>query len=84
MDTKQSPTNLGLSFFLGGGGGGKGSTVVFPTHFNRNNSLRLLILLFQISLLFTEKYNVPSQSIPPPAKSPPILSVEFDRRNRGN
>ena len=35
MDTKQSPTNLGLFFFegLGGGGGGKGVNcqVVFPT-----------------------------------------------------
>ena len=33
MDTKQSPTNLGLSF------GGINCLVVFPTHFNPNNSL---------------------------------------------
>ena len=43
MDTKQSPTNLGLSF------GVVNCLVVFPTHFNPNNSL---LILLQISLLF--------------------------------
>ena len=43
MDTKQSPTNLGLSF------GGVSSLVVFPTHFNPNNSL---LISLQISLPF--------------------------------
>ena len=42
MDTKQSPTNLGLSF------GGVNCLVVFPTH-NPNSSL---LTLLQISLLF--------------------------------
>ena len=55
MDTKQSPTNLGLSisffFFGGGGGGGWGGEglVLFPTHFNPINSL---LILLQISFLF--------------------------------
>ena len=43
MDTKQSPTNLGLSFAM------VNDLVVFPTHFNPNNSL---LILLQISLLF--------------------------------
>ena len=43
MDTKQSPTNLGLSF------GGINCLVVFPTHFNLNNNFLKLV---QISLLF--------------------------------
>ena len=47
MVTKQSPTNLGLSFIFGGG---VNCLVVFPTHFNPNNSL---LILLQISLLFT-------------------------------
>ena len=42
-DTKQSATNLGLSF------GVVNCLVVFPTHFSPNNSL---IILLQISLLF--------------------------------
>ena len=39
------------ALFLGGGGGGGGVNclVVFPTHFNPNNSL---LILLQISLLF--------------------------------
>ena len=47
MDTKQSPTNQGLSF---GRGGGVNCLVVFPTHFITNNSL---LISLQISLLFT-------------------------------
>ena len=43
MDTKQSPTNLRLSF------GRINCLVVFPTHFNPNNSL---LISLQISLLF--------------------------------
>ena len=43
MDTKQSPTNLGLSF------GVVNCLVVFPTHFNLTNSL---LTSLQISLLF--------------------------------
>ena len=43
MDTKQSPTNLGLSF------GGVNCLVVFTTHFNPDNSL---LILLQNSLLF--------------------------------
>ena len=46
-DTKQSPTNVGLSFSFGGGV--LNCLVVFPTHFNPNNSLKILL---QISLLF--------------------------------
>ena len=42
-DTKQSPTNLALFFE------GVNCLVVFPTHFNLNNSL---LKLLQISLLF--------------------------------
>ena len=53
MDTKQSPTNLEFYyyFFFGGGvgGGGVNYLIVFPTHFNPNNSL---LKLLQISLLF--------------------------------
>ena len=49
MDTKQSPTNLGLSLFLGGGGGKVNCLEVFSTHFNLNNSL---LKLLQISLIF--------------------------------
>ena len=37
MDIKQSPTNLVLSSFFGGGR--VNCLVVFPTHFNLNNSL---------------------------------------------
>ena len=40
MDTKQSPTNLGLSF------GGANCLVVFPTHFNPNNSLLIFLQNF--------------------------------------
>ena len=44
MNTKQFPANLGLSF------AGVNCLVVFPTHFNPNNSL---LILLQISpLLF--------------------------------
>ena len=43
MDTKQSPTNLGLSF------GVVNCLVVFPTHFNPSN---FLLILLQILLLF--------------------------------
>ena len=43
MDTKQSPTNLRFSF------GVVNCLVVFPTHFNQNNSL---LIILQISLLF--------------------------------
>ena len=46
MGTKQSPANVGLSFSFGGG---VYCLVMFPTHFNPNNSLKIL---FQISLLF--------------------------------
>ena len=46
MDTKQSPTNLGLSFFFGGGGGGINCLVVFPTHFNPNNFLLILLQIY--------------------------------------
>ena len=42
MDTKQSPTNLGLSCAV------VNCLVVFPTQFNPNNSL---LILLQISLL---------------------------------
>ena len=45
MVTKQSPTNQGLFF------GGINCLVVFPTHFNPNNSFLHMILL-QIRLLF--------------------------------
>ena len=48
MDTKQSPTSLGLSF-RGGVGGGFNCLVVFPAHFNPNN---FFFMLLQISLLF--------------------------------
>ena len=44
MDTKQSPSNLGLSF------GVINCLVVFPTHFNPNN---FLLIILQILLLFT-------------------------------
>ena len=44
MDTKQSPTNLGLSL------GGVNCLVVFPTHLNPNN---FLLILLQISLLLS-------------------------------
>ena len=43
MDTKQSATNLGLSF------GVVNCLVVFPTYFNPNKSP---LILLQISLLF--------------------------------
>ena len=49
MDTKQSPTSWGSLFFGGGGRGVVNCLVVFPTHFNPNNSLSILL---QISLLF--------------------------------
>ena len=45
MYIEQFPTNLGLSY----GWGVVNCLVVFPTHFNPNNSL---LILFQISLLF--------------------------------
>ena len=41
MNTKQPPTNLGLSWV--------NRVIVFPAHFNPNNSL---LILLQISLLF--------------------------------
>ena len=44
MDTKQSPNNPGLSF------GVVNCLVVFPTHFNPNN---FLLIILQILLLFT-------------------------------
>ena len=37
MDTKQSPTNLGLSF------GVVNCLVVLPTHFNPNNSFLIIL-----------------------------------------
>ena len=47
MDIKQSATNRGLSvffsFFRVGGGGGLNCLVVFPTHFNPNNSLLMIL-----------------------------------------
>ena len=35
VEVKQSPTNVGLSFRLGGG---VNCLAMFPTHFNPNNS----------------------------------------------
>ena len=53
MDTKQFPANLASGnlffFFFLGGGGGVNCLVVFPTHFNPDNSL---LIFLQISLLF--------------------------------
>ena len=51
MDTKQSRTNLGLSFV------GVNCLVVFSTHFNPNN---FFLILLQISLLF--RLGVPPRS----------------------
>ena len=49
MDTKQSPTNLRLSFEGREGGGGTNCLIAFPTHFNANN---FLLISLKISLLF--------------------------------
>ena len=44
MGTKQSPASLGLSFgWVGGGVAGVNCQVVFPTHFNPNNFLLILL-----------------------------------------
>ena len=51
MDTKQSPTNLRFSF------GVVNCLVVFPTHFNQNNSL-LIILQISLLLMFTPALNL--------------------------
>ena len=44
MDTKQSPTNLGLPFE------GINCLVVFPTHFNPNKSLLILLHVWLVHL----------------------------------